>query len=285
MIIGTNKNQVILNIKKNLEEGKFNDKVEVNDPNISIEEQRELVYNFLKSRKKLSYNTCNIFARSIVSAISHIENKNTEYIGLENINNIQSGAIITSNHFNPLDNTAIRMAINQVHRKRLFIVSQTTNLAMNGILGFMMRYTDVIPILQNDKNYMSKEFWNILYELLQDNEWILIYPEQEMWFNYRKPRIPKRGAYYYAARANVPIISLFIEIRDIEEKETDEFYKTRFYVHILKPIYPKNNLNVRENSIWMMNQDYKQKKEAYERIYNKKLTYEFSDDDIAGWIK
>lgn len=285
MIIEEDKKQVIYNIKKNIEEGKYNDKVEVNDPKLSIEDQSKLAYNFLKKRKKISYSIYNVLARTIINYVSYIENRKTEYIGLDNIKDIKKGAVITSNHFNPIDNTAIRMAVNQVKKKRLFIVSQTTNLAMEGFLGFMMKYSDVLPILKTNKKYMTEEFGSMISELLQNNQWVLIYPEQEMWFNYKKPRIPKRGAYYYAARENVPIISIFIEILSLEEKENDEFYKTRYRVHILKPIYPKNDLNVRDNSICMMNQDYIQKKEAYEKIYNKKLTYDFSDDDIAGWIK
>ena len=33
----------------------------------------------------------------------------------------------------------------------------------------------------------------------------------------------------------------------------------------------------------MMAQDYKQKVEAFESIYNKKLDYNFTPWDIAGW--
>ena len=46
MIIEEDKKQVIYNIKKNIEEGKYNDKVEVNDPKLSIEDQSKLAYNF-----------------------------------------------------------------------------------------------------------------------------------------------------------------------------------------------------------------------------------------------
>ena len=43
-----------------------------------------------------------------------------------------------------------------------------------------------------------------------------------MWFNYRKPRNLKRGAYYYAAKNNVPIVPIFVEIQNLDEKETEE---------------------------------------------------------------
>lgn len=33
-----------------------------------------------------------------------------------------------------------------------------------------------------------------------------------------------------------------------------------------------------------MAQDYRQKVAAYEQAYGKKLTYDFDESDIAGWI-
>ena len=49
----------------------------------------------------------------------------------------------------------------------------------------------------------------MLTKAFSGHHWVLIYPEQEMWFNYRKPRPPKRGSYFYAAEAEVPIILVF----------------------------------------------------------------------------
>ena len=121
-------------------------------------------------------------------------------------------------------------------------------------------------------------------DIISKNQFILIYPEQEMWFNYRKPRPLKRGAYYYAAKFNVPIISCFVEIKNIGKKENKEFYKSKYVMHVLKPIYPDANKSIRENSIMMMNKDYEQKVEAYEKAYGKKIQYDFAYDDIAGWI-
>ncbi len=112
----------------------------------------------------------------------------------------------------------------------------------------------------------------------------MIYPEQEMWFNYRKPRPPKRGAYYYAALHHVPVISCFIEIIDLEDMENEDFCKTKYVVHILPPIYPDMSKNVRENSQMMMETDYKQKMQAFEQAYHKKLSYDFEKEDIAGKI-
>lgn len=284
MIIGKNKELVIENIKKNVMEGKFNEKVEVDDPDLTLEEQQKIIKRFLRVRRRISYLWKNIISRGIVDNAARIINKRTEYEGLEKIKDIEGGAVVTSNHFNPIENTAVKMAVKKTGRGRLYIVSQTTNLAMKGWIGFLMKYTDIIPLCGKDKTYMSHEFMGMLKSKLTKKQWILIYPEQEMWFNYRKPRPPKRGAYYYAAQCNVPVISFFIEIKELTEKENDEFYQVKYIVHVLDPIYPDPDLPARENSRLMMQQDYKQKVEAYEKAYGKKLTYEFSYDDIAGYI-
>ena len=284
MIIGANKNLVIENIKKNAEQGKFNNKVEVDDPNLSARQKHKIIRHYLHTRKTLSYRFFGFIARIIIDIVSGKENKTTEVVGLENVKDIKGGAFITSNHFNPLDSTVIRTFVKKHSRRKYFIVSQESNLAMKGFIGFIMRHAGVIPIT-SDKNYLEKVFPKLLKEKIRKKQFVLIYPEQEMWFNYRKPRPPKRGTYYYAAKMNVPVISCFTEIVDLPEKETEEFYKTKCILHVLKPIYPDPNLSVRENSIAMMNLDYEQKKEAYEQAYGKPLTYDFEPADIAGWVE
>lgn len=59
-----------------------------------------------------------------------------------------------------------------------------------------------------------------------------------MWFRYRKPRPAQRGAYYYAAKFNVPIVPCFVEIRDRRKLETPEFHRLNYVLHVLDPIYP-----------------------------------------------
>lgn len=283
MIIGDNKEQIIENIQRCVEEGKFNDKVEVDDPSLSLQEKKELIAKYLNKRNKLGYKICNKIARVIINMVTWSENRDTEIEGIENIAEIKSGAIITSNHFNPLDNTVVRKFTKKIGKSRLYIVSQDTNLAMKGIIGFIMNYADIIPI-SSDNTYMRSKFLSMVEDIISKNQFILIYPEQEMWFNYRKPRPLKRGAYYYAAKFNVPIISCFVEIKNIGKKENKEFYKSKYVMHVLKPIYPDANKSIRENSIMMMNKDYEQKVEAYEKAYGKKIQYDFAYDDIAGWI-
>lgn len=284
MIIGDNKDKVISNIKRAVEKGEYNVKVEVDDPNLNTEEQEELIKKYMDKQNKLSYKMANKMANVILSFVTNMQNKETKIVGIENIKNINTGAIITSNHFNPLDNTIIQKLVRILGKKRLYIVGQTSNLAMNGIIGFMMNHSNIIPI-SKQVSYMKKDFKNAIKTTLKKNEYILIYPEEEMWFNYRKPRTLKSGAYYYAAKNNVPIISCFVEMIDTDEKENSEFYKVKHVLHILPPIYPDSNKTAKENSIIMMKKDYEQKKEAYEFAYSKKLDYTFEAEDIAGWIR
>ena len=281
MIIGENKEAVIENIKKATESEEFNKKVEVNDPNLSDEQRDEIINKYLSRRKKITYRLNNRTARMIADTVSWSENKVSEIEGLENIKDIKTGAIITSNHFNPLDSLIIRKMTRKLGKNHLYIVAQETNLAMTGLVGYMMNYTDIIPISRKI-SYIKNEFSNIIEEKLKKKQFVLIYPEQEMWFNYKKPRPPKPGAYYFAAKNNVPIISCFVEMVDTGEEENEEFNKVKYILHILPPIYPDKEKTYKENSKIMMEKDYRQKIDAYEKAYNKSLDYSFDYNDIAG---
>jgi hypothetical protein len=107
-----------------------------------------------------------------------------------------------------------------------------------------------------------------------------------MWWNYRKPRKPQRGAYYFAAKCNVPMISTFVEIQDLPklEKKNRNFYQTHYVVHVLgRPLPGPDQERPCDNATEMMEKDYALKVACYEKVYGKKLDYDFTDWDIAGW--
>ncbi len=285
MIIGGSKKEVIKNIKRNIENNELNKKVEVNDPVLSDKEIEDALNKFYNLRKhKILYFFENKFAYLIVNLVEKKINKSIEIEGLENIKDINSGAIVTSNHFNPLDNLNIKKLIKKRYKKNVYIVIQETNLKMGGIIGYLMNSLNTIPICKSP-NYIINTFKPELNKILKNNNYVLIYPEEEMWFNYRKPRPCKRGAYLFAAENNVPIISCFVEIQDTLKEDNEEFNEVKYIVHVLKPIYPDSSKSIRENSKIMAEQDYKQKKDAYEKFYKTKLDYKFSFNDIAGLKK
>jgi 1-acyl-sn-glycerol-3-phosphate acyltransferase len=214
-----------------------------------------------------------------------IENIIKDIIGIENFSNLSSGAIITCNHFNAFDSFAIQVAYEQSgHKKRKFyrIIREGNYTSFPGFFGYLMRHCNTLPLSSNPS--AMKEFTKATDTLLKQGHFVLIYPEQEMWFNYRKPRPLKRGAYYYAAKLGVPVVSCFVEMQNLPEKDVDGFYKVKFVIHILPTIYPDSSKTVKENSIIMCQRDYEQKKKAYESAYGKPLVYTFEEDDIAGWM-
>lgn len=283
MIIGDNRRAVIENIKSFAESGQFHNKVELNDPVLTAEQSRKITDAYLENRSSLTFKAKTAFGVFLAKTATKIINKNTEIIGLEKIPKDLGGVLITSNHFSPLENTVIRHLANTLGRRKLGIISQTSNFAMTGIIGYIMNYADTIPI-STDPRYLARDFLSILKErLVNKKHAILLYPEQEMWFNYRKPRPPKNGAYFYAAKLNVPIISCFVEIVDMDEDDTAEFKKVKYILHILDVLYPDQSKTVKENTEALGVTDYTLKKNCYESVYGKELNYTFDSSDIAGW--
>lgn len=283
MILGDNRVAVIKNIKTFAQNGEFHKKVELNDPVLTAEESRAITQSFIENRTDIIYKVKSYLAVTLAKIATKLINKDTKIIGLEKIPNDIGGALITSNHFSPLENTVIRHLTNNLKRSKLGIISQTSNFAMKGPIGFLMNYADTIPI-STEPRYLARDFLSVLKEKLVDKkQMVLLYPEQEMWFNYRKPRPPKNGAYFYCAKLNVPIISCFVEMIDLNEDDTDEFKKVRYVLHVLDVLYPDENKTPKENTEYLSELDYNLKKECYEKVYNKKLSYDFEPTDIAGW--
>lgn len=284
MIIGGSKKEVINNIKKNIENNELNKKVEIGDPNLSEDEIQKYINDFYRNKKKLSYFFKNKIANKTVKKISKELYQDIKINGLEKLDlaDLSNGAIITSNHFNPLDSYNIRKIVEEKLHKKLYIVVQDTNLAMPGFLGFLFNNIEVIP-LSKSPNYIIKKFVPELKKILSKGDFILIYPEEEMWFNYRLPRPCKRGAYQFAHELDVPVISCFVKMIDTDKTDNDEFNKVKYEVSINKVIYPEAGESVKSDSRKMAEVDYEARKKAYEDAYNKKLNYEFDISDIAGW--
>ncbi len=284
MIFGDNREAVIKNIQKAANKRDFTAKAEIGDPQMTLDERLKLVNDYWKNRKSFSSKINNQIGHAMLTTFAKTLAGSTEFKGLENLNNLPiGGAIVTANHFNQIDSLPIKLLANKMHHQ-LSIVIEDTNLMLPGFFRYLMNYVGTIPLVQS-ASYIGNEFPKHLSNALAKNNWVLIYPEQEMWWNYRKPRKLQRGAYYFAAKQNVPVISLFIEIRDLPkiEKKDSNFYETKYIVHVLQPIFPDFSLSANENAHKMMEQDYQQKVAAYEKIYGKKLNYDFTDWDIAGW--
>ena len=282
MIFGFHRRQVINNIKKNVAKKQFDAKAELHDPVLNNKETNKIVSKYWQYTKTISYRLFNPLVRVVFNIASQILTGRCSIDGIENLPDSPT-AFITGNHYNQFDVLLIgKLALKK--RQRLFIVVEASNLAMPHLIGWAVRNFDSLPI-DHDFHYLSRIFPKKLAQVLSKPGWILIYPEEELWFNYRKPRPLKKGAYYYAAKFNQPIISTFTEIQATSKRELfqRDFYKTKKILHILPTIYPNPDLKIRENMQRMAEIDYRQKKAAYEKYYQRKLTTDFSYEDIAGF--
>lgn len=284
MIIGGSKKEVIKNIETNINNNELNKKVEVGDPNLTEEEITKYINKFYQNQKSPIYFIKNKIANKTVKKIAKEIYPNINIIGLEKLDyvDLTNGAIITSNHFNPLDSYNIRKIVEEKLHKKLYIVVQDTNLAMPGALGFLFNNIEVIP-LSKSPNYIIKKFMPELKKILSKGNFVLIYPEEEMWFNYKLPRPCKRGAYQFAHELDVPVISCFVKMTDTNITDNNEFNIVKYDVFINKVIYPEKNESIKSDSRKMTEVDYETRKKAYEDAYNKELKYEFDIKDIAGW--
>ena len=275
--------KVIENIKINVANNELNKKVEINDPVVDKKELDKALMNFDITKNNIASRYKRKMARKIANNYTKLFNYDTKIIGLENLQEVKTGAIITSNHFSPKDSTVIMYAMNKIgKREHMDIVIEEENTMMTGQFGFLMNNCGTIP-LSKSKLYMEKKFMPAVETLLKNKDFILIYPEEQMWYNYRKPRPLKPGAYHLAAKFNVPVIPCFTEIRTRKDYDEDGFKKLKFILHIMKPIYPDPEKTLKQNKEEMQKKDYEAKINAYEDAYGKKLDYTFEQSDIAGF--
>lgn len=195
--------------------------------------------------------------------------------GIEHLNNLTTGAVITCNHFNALDSFAMQVAYEKstCHKKRkLFRVIREGNYtSFPGFYGMLMRNCNTLPLSSNMAT--MKEFLDGVDYQLKKGNLVLVYPEQSMWWNYRKPKPLKRGAYTFAAKAGVPVIPIFIAQEDTADIGQDGFPVQAMTIFVLEPIYPETNVHPIIASQAMMDRNYELWKKTYEEFYNTKLTY------------
>ena len=283
LLVTPGREEAVRNIQQAAAEGRFNDKTEPFDPEWDPSALKENILGYVQKRHTLVFKCKNLAARAIVDSwIRRYSNGVNEIVGMEKLEALKGPAFLTANHFNPFDNGVIRVMTKQAGRGRLWAVSQGTNFVMPGLNGFVLRNIDVIPIIP-EPSYMSGAFREQMQETLDEGRFILIYPEQEMWFNYRKPRPGKRGAFLFASQFQVPVIPLFTELQDLPATVAPGFHDVKMVLHILDPLYPDPAKTDRENSYNLCQADYEAKVRCYEKVYGRPLTYDFSPSDIAGW--
>ena len=165
----------------------------------------------------------------------------------------------------------------QIKKRKLYKVIREGNYTnFPGFYGFLFRNGDTLPLSSNKRTMI--EFMKSVKTILGRGDFILIYPEQSLWWNYRKPKPLKSGAFKMAARSNVPIIPVFITMEDSNIIGSDGFPVQEYTLNISEPIYPDSNLSENENKEIMKNKNFEIWKNIYEDFYKKPLVYTTEED-------
>lgn len=255
-------------------EGKFDIDV-LNDPPTyellpdEIDYEQKKLWTRVKSKTAnwLSHIGIKGFMKKGMFAIKDIR-------GLENWNKVTTGAILTCNHFGATDSFITQTMLKQSKKKKLFRVVREGNYTNPPVLKFFLRNCGVLPLSSNMQT--MRKFLRAVDNILQRGDNILVYPEESMWPNYRKPRPLKDGAFKFAVKNNVPVVPIFITMEDVEfvDKKTKTTKPMISHtVHILEPIYPKAELSKNENIEYIKNLNYDMWVKVYEDVYGKKLEY------------
>lgn len=211
--------------------------------------------------------------------------------GLENIdvlNKSDQGAIITVNHFNPIDTFSVEEVLHMANiNKDLYKVIREGNFTNfpEGPIADYFKFGRTLPLSQSQRT--MEMFETALKTILQRGEIVLVCPEQSMWIDYQKPKPMKFGAFKWATENAVPVIPMFIAHRSASKVNLEDNLSQIFSFCIGKPIYPNLDTDARKNIVEMRNRNFEFSKKAYEYSYKTKLEYDtdVSPEYLRDYIK
>lgn len=265
---------IVRKIEEYEKAGRFDEDVE-EDPPTRVLQPDEIEYVHKSISQKFKTKVAFMMARRFVQHLLDEKKMIIKDIkGIEHFQNLQSGAIITCNHFNAFDSFAIQLAYDASKQSdRVFyrVIREGNYTSFPGFYGFLMRHCNTLPLSSNLAT--MKKFLRAADELLDDGHFILVYPEQSMWWNYRKPKPLKKGAYVMAAKNNVPVLPCFITMKDSDIMGDDGFYVQEYTIHIGAPIYPDSEKTYAKRVSDMMEQNAALWQQIYESEYQMPLAY------------
>ena len=196
-----------------------------------------------------------------------------EVKGIENFRAVTGGRIVTCNHFSVCDNYAVWVALREyMNGKMLYKVIREGNYTNPPKpFGLFMRHCNTLPLSRQMAT--MKKFLQAVRTLLERGETILIYPEQSMWWNYRKPKPMQDGAFALAVRNKAPIVPIFITMEDSDILDGDGFFVQEYTIHILPAIYPDPSLSSASAKEAMRKENYEAWVRVYEDFYKQPLVY------------
>ncbi|MBQ3221470.1 MAG: 1-acyl-sn-glycerol-3-phosphate acyltransferase [Clostridia bacterium] len=272
--LSKDRQEVLDRIKEYEAKGWFDKDVE-NDPEAPPLKPEDVDYLCEKFSSKLFRRIANFvgdhyYLRLIKKEILVIDGMEGE----EHLHALANGAILTCNHFSAFDNYIVFHCLRKhFPLKYLYKIIREGNYTnFPGLYGFLFRHCDTLPLSSNRRTMIN--FMSAVQTLLKRGESILIYPEQGMWWNYRKPRPFKVGGFKIAYRAGVPVLPIFISLKHDETRLDENGYPVqRHFLHVLPPIYPDLSLGEKVGAQKMCDEAYALYKAKYEQVYGEPLVY------------
>ena len=267
--------EILEKIKELEKQGKFDIDAENDPPSKPLSKDKVDYLN-----KKITSKSKTILANSLGKVFIRQLLKNNKMIikeinGAENLQKVKGGAMITCNHFNPFDSMAIesmfRVTGESKKRKLYKVIREGNYTNFPGLYGFFFKNCNTLPL--SSKTSTMVNFVKAVDEILKRGDFILIYPEQSMWWNYKKPKPLKNGAFKLAARNNVPVVPIFITMEDSDIIGQDGLPIQQYIINIEEPIYPDSKLSVKDNTEAMKNKNFETWKNVYENFYRIPLEY------------
>ncbi len=264
--------KILKRIKEYEKAGRWSEDVEDDPPTI------ELLPN------KVDYLNRRLSSKIATAVVNHFGNKMIDklikqkqlviedVVGIENFTKLEGGAILTCNHFHPFDNFAVWKVIKKHMKGNLWKVIREGNYT-NPPAGYgkFFKHCNTLPLSQNRQTMIK--FMEAVKTLLANKQKILIYPEQSLWWNYKKPKPLQSGAFKLAVKNDVPILPIFITMKDSEVLDGDGYPVQKYTLHFLEPIYPNKAVSKNESAEEMKNKNYNDWVEVYEKVYKRKLEY------------
>lgn len=252
-------------------EKRFDEDVENDPPTTPLDVNKVDFLNKKLSSKiktavanKIAYSH---FSRLIKKGVLKIE----EVKGENNLEILKTtGAILTCNHFSPFDNFVVLKGVEKYLKRKILykIIREGNYTSFPGLYGFFFRNCNTLPLSSNPRGTIK--LLNAVDTLLKNGKTILIYPEQAMWWNYRKPRPFKTGAFKMAFKSNVPVVPTFITMEDSDEFNPDGSPIQKHTLHVLPAIYPDRTLNLKDGTAKMMQENFDLWVKKYEEVYGVK---------------
>lgn len=154
---------------------------------------------------------------------------------------IEKGVISCCNHVHMWDYLGIVSALYPI---KPYVLIWADNI--NGEWGKMMRLIGGIPIPESGAK-ATIAYLKAVKNLINEGNWLHIYPEGSMWEYYKPIRPFKRGASFFATQNNKPVLPMAYTFREPNFIRKHIFKQiATFTLHIGEPIFKDETLPKKE---------------------------------------